>query len=196
MTPEISELARRYAVGWEDAVFQRILIGVVGVAVVSLVVRALLRKNTGLIAVLLWFMLGAVLCVFAAAPQAVITTVIATEYLTRIRVMMGSVSVVVLLITFESIRKTHLQERYALLWVTTAVVLLMGCLFPDAVMLFRAVTGMDYGSAMAAVAFVFLVMVCFHFSISLSSLRSKQSQVAQKLAILEEKVRELEKRAG
>jgi len=106
---------------------------------------------------------------------------------------MGGVSLIVLLITLESIRKTHLQERYALLWVTTAVVILMGCFFPDVVALFRAVTGMEYGAAMAAVAFVFLVMVSFHFSISLSSLGSKQSQIAQRVAILEERIREMER---
>ena len=192
MSPDVFELAMRYASGWNEAVWARGLIGFASVGILALVVRALIRKNSGLIAILLWLLLGLGMGLFAVIPQQVIKFIISTEYLTRIRVMMGGVSVVVLLITFESIRKTMLQERYALLWVTTALVMLLGCFFPDAVALFRAVTGMDYGAAMAAVAFVFLVMVCFHFSISLSSLRSKQSQIAQRVAILEQRIRNLE----
>jgi uncharacterized membrane protein YozB (DUF420 family) len=195
MNSELLELTMRYSSGWCEAVWQRSLLGLFGAAILLLVVRAIVRKNTGLIAILLWAVLGLFMAVFAAFPEAVINTVVNTEYMTRIRVVMGGVSVFVLLITFESIRKTHLQERYALLWVTTALVMLLGCFFPDAVTLFRAVTGMQYGAAMAAVAFVFLSMVSFHFSISLSSLQSKQSQVAQRVAILEERIRELESKA-
>ena len=192
MNSELLDLTLRYSSGWEHAFLRRAVLGVLGVAILVLVGRAAVRKNTGFIAILLWALLCSFLAVFAAFPEAVINTVVATEYMTRIRVVMGGVSLFVLLITFESIRKTHLQERYALLWVTTALVMLLGCFFPDAVTLFRAVTGMQYGAAMAAVAFVFLSMVSFHFSISLSSLRSKQSQVAQRVAILEERIRELE----
>ncbi len=192
MNPDLLDLTMKYSSGWGEAYGKRVVIGVLSLMILALVVRAVVRKNTGLIAILLWLLLGVAMGVFALLPQQVIDFVIATEYLTRIRTLMGGVSLLVLLITFESIRKTMLQERYALLWVTTGLVILLGCFFPDAVALFRAVTGMDYGAAMAAVAFVFLVMVCFHFSISLSALRSNQSQIAQKLAILEEKVRDLE----
>ncbi len=195
MTPEMLEFTSRYASGWEDAMGRRVLIGAIAVSIMALVIRAVARRNTGVIAILLWAFLGLAMGVFAAFPQYVINSVVTTEYMTRIRMIMGAVSIVVMLITFESIRRTRLQEHYALLWMTTGLVILLGCFFPDTVMLFRAVTGMEYGAAMAAVAFVFLSMVSFHFSISLSSLRSKQSQVAQRVAILEERIRELESKA-
>lgn len=192
MSPELLELTIRYSSGWDQAVGARLVIGALALLILGLVARATVRGNTGLISILLWALFGAGMGLFAAIPQETIKFVVAVDYLTRVRVMMGGVSLIVLLITIESIRKTHLQERYALLWVTTALVILLGCFFPDAVALFRAVTGMQYGAAMAAVAFVFLVMVSFHFSISLSSLGSKQSQIAQRVAILEERIRELE----
>lgn len=196
MSRELLELTIRYSSGWDEAAGTRLVIGVIAVLILGLVTRATVRGNTGLISIMLWAFLGLGLGLFAAIPQDVIKFVISTEYVTRVRVMMGGVSLIVLLITIESIRKTHLQERYALLWVTTALVILLGCFFPDAVALFRAVTGMQYGAAMAAVAFVFLIMVSFHFSISLSSLRSKQSQIAQRVAILEERIRDLEAGRG
>ena len=105
-------------------------------------------------------------------------------------------SVVVLLITLESIRRTHLQERYALLWVGTGIVILVCVLFPRAVVLLRMLTGMRYTQALTAVTFTFLVLVAFHFSISISSSRSNQARIAQRLAILEERLRNLESRGG
>jgi hypothetical protein len=98
----------------------------------------------------------------------------------------------VLYITFESIRRTHLQEKYALLWVATALIILISVLFPNAVSLFRAVTGMEYATAIATVSFTFLVMVAFHFSISLSAMQTKHSKVAQRIAILEARINKLE----
>lgn len=191
MSPaELNELTLRYATGWGDATFARLAIGVFGAFVLLLVIRALIRKNTGAIALLLWTLLAGALLTFATIPEEVIKTIIATEYMIRVRIVMGSISLIVLLITFESVRKTRLQERYALLWVTTALVIIACVLFPDAVALFRAVTGMEYGTALASVAFTFLVLVSFHFSISFSAMNSKVAKLTQKVAILEALLRE------
>jgi hypothetical protein len=182
----------KYATGWSDAVFQRAFIGFIGLVVLVLVVRAVVRRDSSPIAALLWTLLGLVLLVFSMIPQQVVDFVIATDYMTRIRTVMGAISLLMLLITFEAVRRTHLQERYALLWVTTSGVILLCVLFPGAVALFRAITGMEYGAAVAAVAFTFLILVAFNFSISFSTMQSNQSKMAQKIAILEERLRQLE----
>lgn len=183
----------RYTTGWADAVLQRTLIGLIGAVVLILVIRAVIRRDTSPIAVLLWSLFGVVLVTFACIPQQVINFVVTTEYMTRIRMVTGSISLLMLLITFEAVRRTHLQERYALLWFTTGLVILVCVLFPDAVALFRTLTGMEYGAAVAAVAFTFLVLVAFNFSISFSTMQANQSKMAQRIAILEERVRQLEK---
>ncbi len=162
----IDEVTRQYAMGWDDAFTQRICIGLVGFLILVLAGRVAWNRECSILTGILWFIAGGILVTFAAIPQEVIEFVISTEYLTRIRVIMGLVSLLVLYITFESIRRTHLQEKYALLWVATGLVILVSVLFPDAVTLFMKVTGMEYGTAIAAVSFTFLVMVAFHFSIS------------------------------
>jgi hypothetical protein len=112
------------------------------------------------------------------------------------RVIAVAMSVLVLLITLESIRRTHLHERYAILWVLTAGGILFVSLFPHAIDLLRALMGMSYVAALVAFAFVFLLMVSFHFSITLSAMQDKQSQMAQRIALLQEELRELrEKRS-
>ncbi|MDB4285589.1 DUF2304 domain-containing protein [bacterium] len=136
--------------------------------------------------------LSALCLVFALWPQGVIDFIISTPYETRVRVNMGGVSILVLLITFEAIRSSRLQERYALLWIATALVVFTSALFPQTVSLFRALTGMEYATALVAMAFAFLILVAFHFSVSISSSRSKAARVAQKVALLEERLLRLE----
>jgi len=188
----IDPLAMRYAVGWEHAVFQRVCIALIGLVIMFFAGRGAWKKDCSLISGILWLFAGFIFVVFAGIPQKVIELVIATEYQVRIRIIMGFISLLVLYITFESIRRTHLQEKYALLWMVTGLVILISVLFPDAVALFRAITGMEYTTAIAAVSFTFLVMVAFHFSISLSAIQSKQSKVAQRVAILEARLKQVE----
>ena len=191
----VDDLIFRLTTGWGKAVIPRALIGLIGVLILAFIVRSIWKRDWSVFGAVLWLIAGGVFLTFSFFPQQIIHFVVSTEYMTRIRLLMGGVSVLVLLITLESIRRTHLQERYALLWVATALVLLACVLFPHAVDLLRAVTGMEYATAIAAVAFTFLVLVAFHFSISMSAMQSKQSKVAQKLAILEARVRELEQNA-
>ena len=192
----IDSVAMHYATGWEGALFQRSIIGLLGLMTLILAGRVTWKGECSFVTGLLWMIAGSVLIVFSVIPQEVIRFVISTEYQTRIRVIMGLVSGLVLYITFESIRRTHLQEKYALLWVATALIILISVLFPNAVALFRAVTGMEYATAIAAVSFTFLVMVAFHFSISISAMQTKHSKIAQRVAMLEARLEKLEESIG
>lgn len=176
--------------GWEHAYISRVVIGAVGATVAVLAVRSLIRSWRGWIAAVLWLLAGGVAVGFALAPDTLIRSVISTEHILRIRAVFALTSIVVLLVTFDSVRRHHLAERYALLWVATGLVLLFVSLFPAAVDLLRAATGLEFGSAMAALAFIFLVLVAFHFSLSLSATRDKQVHLAQRIAILESDLRE------
>jgi hypothetical protein len=190
------DAVNKYAIGWENAVFLRVLIGLVGLVILLLTGRAVAKRDCTVLAAILWLILSVILMVFSMYPTEFIGLVISTEYMTRIRFIGGGISLLVLLVTLESIRRTHLQERYALLWVTTALVILVCTFFPDAVALFRAVTGMEYSTAIVSVAFTFLVLVAFHFSISMSAILSKHAKVAQRVAILEARLKDLEDRVG
>lgn len=186
----------RYITGWDSAWGIRIAAALFGAALLVIILRRLAGKRAGALATFFGSVAGAGAILFALMPQRLVDVVISTPYDTRVRVIIGVISIVVLLITLESIRRTHLQERYALLWVGTGIVILVCVLFPRVVVLLRMVTGMTYTQALTAVAFTFLVLVAFHFSISISSSRSNQARIAQKLAILEERLRGLESEEG
>ncbi|HNR93378.1 MAG TPA: DUF2304 domain-containing protein [Kiritimatiellia bacterium] len=183
-----------YLTGWQTAIVPRILIGLLGLLIVLILARTIRSKRISLVPAILWSLAAAVLIIFSLFPQQLIRTVISTEYVMRMRIMMGFVSLLVLLITLESTRQARLQERYALLWVATALVILICAFFPSVVNLLRLLMGMNYTAAVVSVAFTFLTLVLFHFSISMSISQAKQARIAQKLALLETRVRELEER--
>jgi hypothetical protein len=120
----------------------------------------------------------------------------AATQMMRIRVLMGTVSVVVFLITLLAIRSYKLREKYAVLWLATAVMIVLVAFFPELVETARLWFGMQYVTSVVAVVFVFLVLVSFHFSIALSALNDKAAATASRCAILEARLQELERRLG
>lgn len=119
-----------------------------------------------------------------------------TTHLTRIRLLMGAVSVLVLLVACESIRHAYLRERYALLWVVTGLLILLCALVPDSLGWVSRTFGMQYVTTVVAVVFTFLILVSFHFSLALSRSEEKLGKVAQRCAQLEARLERLEAAAG
>ena len=114
--------------------------------------------------------------------------------MTRIRAAASAGSLLLLGATFESIRRTQLKERYALLWVLPSLVILLLAFFPRALDAVRLFFGMEYGSIMAGIAFLALMFAVFVISRTLSRNENNITRIAQRAALLEERVRELEGR--
>lgn len=184
----------QYATGWNTAYLPRLLIGLFGLVALIVTLRVAVRRECAILPGLLGFLLGGVTLAFSFFPEAIIQFVIQSDYLNRMRLIIGGLSLLVLFVTLESIRRTHLQERYALLWVASSLVTLLCAVFPNVIRLFGAILGIqEYVTAVAAVALTFLVLLAFHFSTSMSSMMSRHSKTAQRTALLEARIHELEK---
>jgi hypothetical protein len=192
----LDESVLHFMTGWDSAVGLRSAFALFGTLILILTIRIVWKKDCTFLTGALWLLVGAVCVFFSMIPQQIVDFVISTDYLTRVRAIMGGISVLVLLTTLESIRRTKLQERYALLWLATGAMVLLCALLPEAVNLFRAVTGMQYVTAVVAVAFTFLVLVAFNFSIAMSAMESDRDKIAQKVAVLEARLNELEQKLG
>ena len=120
----------------------------------------------------------------------------AATQMTRIRVLMGAVSLGVFLITLLAIRSYKLREKYSVLWLATALTITLAAFFPQVMDVARKWLGMQYVTSVVAVVFIFLILVSFHFSIALSALNNKTAATASNCAILEARLRELERRLG
>jgi len=183
--PSYEAIVRTLTQGWDDAWLRRGVIGLLGLLILLQTGRAAWARQARVLSLLLWSIVGITLLALASFPVPILSSVMGVEYYARIRFIMGAVSLLAFVITVEAVRRGHLQERYALLWIFTGLMMLAIVAVPGSLALFRAVTGMEYAAALAAVAFIFLVLVSFHFSIALSALHAKLARLTQQLAIME-----------
>ena len=114
----------------------------------------------------------------------------------RIRLAVAGLSVFILVVTFESIRRTQLKERYALLWVVPCLAMLLMTAWPAVMDWLKATFGMEYASSMLAVVFVTMMASVFVLSKNLSRSERHIAQIAQRCAMLESRIRELEEKDG
>jgi hypothetical protein len=101
-------------------------------------------------------------------------------------------SFLLLVIVFELIRSRRLRERYALLWVLTGLVLFALSLWRDGLNTIAGWFGIaTYPPAiLGAVGALFILAVLLHYSTVISRLSDQNTILAQKLALLEQQVRE------
>ena len=102
------------------------------------------------------------------------------------------VSVVLLLIILDLVRRRRLFERYAILWLLTAVVLLGAAVGRPALdFLSTRILGIAYSPTLVfLIALGFVFMLLLHFSVAVSRLSDQSKVLAQRLALLEERLRE------
>jgi Ca2+/Na+ antiporter len=112
------------------------------------------------------------------------------------RILIGIVSLAFLVATFEFIRKRRLREEYAILWLLTALAIAVLSLWPGLVEVLSRITGFYYISSVVAILFVFVVGLMMHYSIVVSKMKEDNKELAQKHALLEQKVRAMERRTA
>jgi hypothetical protein len=105
-------------------------------------------------------------------------------------------SFLLLVVVFELIRSRRLRERYALLWLLTGVVLLALSLWRDGLNTIASWFGVtSYPPAiLGAVGALFILLVLLHYSTVISRLSDQNTILAQRLALLEQQLRESSKR--
>lgn len=192
--------ATRMMQGWVNALVEplgaggsRALFGILGVLLLGGTLWACVRGRAGVFRGLFGFFAGLLLLALAW-DLSLFAHLGKISFLARIRLAMGVLSFSVLVVTLESIRRTHLQERYALLWVSTGIVILLCATFTSVLDFFCALFGLQYVTFVVAIIFSFLLLVVFHFSIALSALTDDRSRLAQRCAQLDARLGELEKR--
>ena len=100
---------------------------------------------------------------------------------------------VMLLVVLELVRRRRLMERYALLWLFSAVVLLGLAAWRDALRVISHAIGIIYPpNALFFIAFGFILVLLLHFSGAVSRLTDQTKILAQRAALLEERLRRLE----
>lgn len=116
---------------------------------------------------------------------------------TRIQIVAIVAAAALLVGVLEMVRRRQLQERYALLWMGSALVLLVLAIWRGALAEVAQLMGIAYPpNALFFVAFGFILLLLLHFSAAVSRLADQSKILAQRLALLEERVSETEAEAS
>jgi hypothetical protein len=109
---------------------------------------------------------------------------------TRIQILAVVASGLLFLVVLELVRRRRLLERYALLWLLSAWVLLALAIWQGLLSDLAKLVGIIYPpNALFLIAFGFVLVLLLHFSLAVSRLTDQTKVLAQRLAILEERQR-------
>jgi hypothetical protein len=95
-------------------------------------------------------------------------------------------------ITLYWVRRRELREKYAVGWIALAFLLLLIGLFPSGLKTVAEISHLSYPAAVLFVALTLIYLYSFSVSVSLSSQYRRNIRLTQQLALLEERVRQLE----
>lgn len=104
---------------------------------------------------------------------------------------------VLLLTVLEMVRRRRLGERYALLWLLSAGVLLALAIWSDALSRLSHAIGVIYPpNALFFIAIGCILLLLLHFSAVVSRLSDQSEMLAQRQALLEERLAHFERSTG
>jgi hypothetical protein len=116
---------------------------------------------------------------------------------TRLQIVAITAAAGLLVVLLELVRQRRLLERYALLWLFSAVVLLGLSAWTGLLEAVAKVIGVAYPpNALFLIAFGFVMVLLLHFSLAVSRLSDQTKVLAQRLALMEERLRRHEEAAA
>jgi hypothetical protein len=110
----------------------------------------------------------------------------------RAQLLVIVLGLLVLLFVLNEVRRKKIREEYSLLWILSASVLVLSATFIKGVEKLSHLVGIYYPPAFLFLIAILMVMVLqFHFSTVISTLREQNKNLTQDLGILEAEVKEL-----
>jgi hypothetical protein len=107
----------------------------------------------------------------------------------RIQIVAILAAAGLIVVLLELVRRRRLLERYALLWLFSALVLLGLAVWRGLLEDLASVLGVAYPpNALFLIAFGFVLALLLHFSLAVSRLSDQSKVLAQRLALLEERL--------
>lgn len=98
-------------------------------------------------------------------------------------------AILICALIFELVRRRHLMERYAILWLVAGATVLVLALWKGLLTTLAHAVGISYTpSALFAVTFLFVIVMLVHFSMTISRLSDQNTVLAQRLALLQERL--------
>ncbi len=101
-------------------------------------------------------------------------------------------SLIALLVVLELVRRRHLREEYSLLWLATAIVMLVVGVWRDLLHSLADLVNIEYPpNLLFLLAALFLLFIQLYFSTVITKLTQENKEIAQQLALLRYEVGQL-----
>lgn len=115
----------------------------------------------------------------------------------RFQIAAVIISAFFLLAVIELIRRNRLKEKYSILWLFSALFLLVFASWRRLLHWTAWVLQVKYPPSLIFVAaFLFLLLIVFHYSTVISKETERSRTMAQKIGLLEHKIEELQEEIG
>jgi hypothetical protein len=106
----------------------------------------------------------------------------------RIQLLAIAGSALMFVLVLELVRRRAFLERYALLWLLSALVLLGLSIWRGGLEQIASLIGIVYPpNALFVIAFGFVLVLLLHFSLAVSRLSDQSKVLAQRVALLEQR---------
>ena len=103
----------------------------------------------------------------------------------RIRIVTITGAAVVLLLILELVRQRKLKEEYSLLWVLTAIfILILSIWFGLLSDLTRLIGGTVPSSTLFFMGLIFVLVLLLHFSVRISAMERRITALVQEIALM------------
>jgi hypothetical protein len=115
--------------------------------------------------------------------------------ITLLHALSIAVTLALLLLVFELVRRKRLSERYAILWLLAAATLFVLATWKGLLTSLSHDVGISYPpSALFTVAIGLIAMILLNFSLVVSRLSDQNKILAQRLGLLQQRLEELDGR--
>jgi hypothetical protein len=102
------------------------------------------------------------------------------------RILAVMLSILLLGLIIELVRRNRLKEKYALLWIITGMVILIMAVFDKLLIGITVLLGIALPiNTMFFLGTFFIILINIHFSTVISKLSEQNKKLAQKVAMLE-----------
>ena len=103
-----------------------------------------------------------------------------------------SLSLVLMALVLELVRRGRLKERYALLWLATSAASLFIGIFPSIIVKISNILHFQYLTLVYILSFLFLLLMVLIFTIVVSRLGEHNRVLAQEVALLSQRLKIIE----
>jgi hypothetical protein len=108
------------------------------------------------------------------------------------RVALMILSLILVAIVLELVRRESLKEKYALLWLATSGIGVVIGIFPQILVWITTTLRFQLLTTLYAISFVYVLAIILVFSVIISRLSERNRNLAQEIAILSNRITHLE----